>query len=80
MARLIGWAGLVLAGSPASRAGISTGDVITSFDGHPIDSAGNLVAALYGCQPGHVANISFVNGADASVRTTIEISDEPDDS
>ncbi len=73
-------AGQIMPGSPASQIGMSPGDIITSFDGHPIDSAGSLVSALYNCQPGSWATISYVGLANEPVTTRIEVDNEPQDS
>ncbi len=57
----------VLRGSPADKAGIKPGDILTTVNGKPVaDSAGmlNLIAAL---QPGQQATIKVVRG-----RTEIE--------
>jgi putative serine protease PepD len=44
--------GSVSGGSPAVRAGVSAGDVITAIDGHRIGSAGDAVNAIAGHAPG----------------------------
>jgi Do/DeqQ family serine protease len=42
----------VVSGSPADRAGLTSGDVITAFNGTPINDANSLRNAVAGSQPG----------------------------
>ncbi len=42
----------VESGGPAAAAGVQEGDVILSFDGHSIDSAGTLPATVAAAEPG----------------------------
>jgi serine protease Do len=44
--------GEVAPGSPASRAGIKDGDVVTALDGHEIKDANDLALAVSGTEPG----------------------------
>ncbi|HET9061300.1 MAG TPA: trypsin-like peptidase domain-containing protein [Acidimicrobiales bacterium] len=58
-------------GSPAARAGIQDGDVITGVDG-PVPSVGALVAWLAGAGPGRVCRVSWVhNGRHRSADVTL---------
>jgi serine protease Do len=43
--------------SPAEKAGVKEGDVITSFDGHPLDTAGALPALVAATSPGKTVPI-----------------------
>jgi len=42
---------------PAEQAGLKEGDVILSFDGQPIDSAGQLPAAVAAARPGRTVDL-----------------------
>jgi serine protease Do len=42
---------------PAAKAGVQEGDVILSFDGRAIDSAGNLPATVAAVQPGRKVDV-----------------------
>lgn len=50
----------VAPGSPAARAGIRDGDVLTSLGG-PVPSVGALVAWMAGAAPGRVCRVSWVH-------------------
>lgn len=50
----------VLAGTPASRAGLRTGDLITAFDATPVTSVGDLIALLAEAKPGEHVTLSVL--------------------
>jgi S1-C subfamily serine protease len=52
----------VVAGSPASVAGLQEGDVIVGFDGSAITSANNLVNAVDKAQPGQGVQLTLWRG------------------
>lgn len=52
--------GAVDAGSPAARAGIIPGDIVTAFDGHPVTSSGVLVSLLAQCRPDYRTSVSYL--------------------
>jgi S1-C subfamily serine protease len=52
----------VLAGSPAGRAGLEGGDVITEVGGEPIRSSTDLVVALRAHKPGEVVVVGYWRG------------------
>jgi putative serine protease PepD len=54
--------GSVTDGSPAARAGLSAGDVITAIGGHRIRSADDAVAAIDGHAPGDHLKLTFERG------------------
>ena len=52
----------VLAGSPAARAGLASGDVITEVGGETIRSSTDLVVALRAHKPGEVVVVGYWRG------------------
>ena len=46
--------------SPAEKAGIKSGDVITSFNDKPINSANDLLFAVADCSPGQEVSLTYV--------------------
>lgn len=65
-------------GSPAAHIGMGPHDVITRFDGRPVSSAGALISLLDGCNPGQMADITYMH-AGKTVQTTVKLGTEPDD-
>jgi len=55
--------GEVLEGTPAERAGIRAGDVITAVDGHAVRSADDLSAALAEHDPGDKVTVTWTTGS-----------------
>jgi putative serine protease PepD len=51
-------------GSPADAAGLEQGDVITSFQGHPVTSADQLADDIQADKPGQRVTIGFYRGPD----------------
>jgi putative serine protease PepD len=59
-------------GSPADKAGLKAGDVITSFGGETIASPDDLTAAVAAKQPGDKVSITYVrNGSTKTTEVTI---------
>jgi putative serine protease PepD len=52
----------VVSGSPADKAGMKAGDVITSFDGKTINSADELTAAVSAAKSGETVNVTVSRG------------------
>jgi Lon-like protease len=48
--------------SPARKAGLVSGDVITAVDGHPVTSLNDLHAAMTKVQPGQTLTVSYTSG------------------
>jgi serine protease Do len=49
-------------GSPAARAGLKVGDVVTALDGRPIDNASTLTTELAQRKPGDKVRLTIVRG------------------
>jgi putative serine protease PepD len=52
----------VTAGSPAQRAGLRTGDVITQINNQPVDNAETLIVAIRTHRPGESVRLDFERG------------------
>jgi putative serine protease PepD len=62
----------VQSGSPAAKAGLKSGDVITSVDGNSITTADDLTAAVSARQPGDRVTITYVrNGNTKTAKVTL---------
>ncbi|MEO5660911.1 MAG: Do family serine endopeptidase, partial [Polaromonas sp.] len=62
----------VESGAPAERAGIEAGDIITKFEGKPIDKASDLPRLVGNVKPGTTARITvFRRGASKDLSVTI---------
>jgi serine protease Do len=48
--------------SPAFRAGLQAGDVITKVNGDPVTNPGDLASDIANVDPGHDTSISFIRG------------------
>jgi len=67
----------VLAGSPAGKAGIEVGDVITSFNGAPINQSSDLPPMVGVLTPGTKAKVSLIrDGKAREVNVTLTELDE----
>jgi serine protease Do len=62
---------------PADKAGLKEGDVILAFDGQPIDSAGQLPAAVAAAKPGRKVELQvWRDGASRNIDVTLgEVTD-----
>jgi putative serine protease PepD len=54
----------VVSGSPADKAGVKVGDVITAFDGKAVSSADELTAAVFNAKSGDTVTITVSRGGD----------------
>src|SRR5262249_25672588 len=52
----------IVSGSPAQKAGLKVGDVITAFDGKTVTSAGDLTAAVSASQSGEKVTVTVHRG------------------
>ena len=67
----------VTAGSPADRAGVKTGDVITSLDGMPVSDASELQVEVQQHQPGDTIQLGVLrNGNRKTVPITLQSMDQ----
>ena len=65
--------GDVVADGNADDAGIAAGDVITSFDGHAVDSPDSLSSLLNNHHPGDKVEVGWVDQSGQSHKATIEL-------
>jgi putative serine protease PepD len=68
--------GRVTSGSPASKAGLKPGDVITRFGGEKIGSAADLTAAVAAKHPGDKVSVTYVRGGSTKT-VTVTIGTRP---
>ncbi|HYP25956.1 MAG TPA: Do family serine endopeptidase [Blastocatellia bacterium] len=62
----------VIAGSPAERAGVMRGDVVTAFNGTPIADTNSLRNAVAGTQPGTEVTMTVIReGREQQLRATL---------
>jgi putative serine protease PepD len=62
----------VQSGTPAARAGLQAGDVVTAVDGHSVADAAALTAAISGHRPGDRVTLTYTrNGSEHTVTVTL---------
>lgn len=62
----------VESGSPAEKAGLKAGDVITDFSGQPITDANDLFLAVADFSPGQEAKVTYIrDGKEHTVKVTL---------
>ncbi|MFH1032253.1 MAG: trypsin-like peptidase domain-containing protein [Chloroflexota bacterium] len=66
----------VASGSPADRAGIKVGDVITTFDSQPITEVNGLLRALHSSKVGRKVTITYWRGR-AQANTEVTLIESP---
>jgi len=66
----------VVDGSPAAKAGLKVGDVVTSFNGTRIANADDLTAAVIGAEPGDNATVTIRRG-DATKHVSVKLGVQP---
>jgi S1-C subfamily serine protease len=67
----------VLCGTGAATAGIAPGDVITTADGHQVQSPDALTAVVAGCRPGTVVPVTWVSTAGLARTARIRLGPAP---
>jgi S1-C subfamily serine protease len=69
----------VTEGSPAAEAGLQHGDLITTLDGEPLDSAAALIDAIAGRKPGDQVTLGVLHAGDeAEVLLQVRLGEHPD--
>lgn len=59
-------------GTPADKAGIKSGDVITEFNGQPVNDANDLMLAVANCSPDAKATVKFLrDNREHTVKVTL---------
>jgi len=64
--------------SPASKAGLASGDVITSMSGTPIDNSTELRNRVAGTKPGTTVDLGILRG-DKNMDLTVTLGEMPED-
>jgi S1-C subfamily serine protease len=65
----------VFPGTPAETAGLNSGDVITSVNGHAVSSASGLTSLMAGDHPGDVVSIAYVDASGGKHTTNVTLSE-----
>jgi S1-C subfamily serine protease len=64
----------VKSGSPADKAGLKVGDVITQYDGKTITSADEITAAVFRSRPGETVTVTVQrDGSTKSVQVKLGV-------
>ena len=66
----------IVAGSPAAKAGLKVGDVITSFDGKTITSADELTASVAAAKAGEKVTVTVKRGG-STQHVTVTLGVQP---
>jgi putative serine protease PepD len=66
----------VTAGSPAAKAGLATGDMVTAVAGTPVHTTGDLAGAMAGHQPGDRVGLTVRHGGTTRA-VTVVVGDVP---
>jgi S1-C subfamily serine protease len=69
--------GSVLSGLPASKAGLTAGDTITSLGGHAISSSSDLSGLLLAHHPGDKIDVAWVDASGASHSASVQLASGP---
>jgi S1-C subfamily serine protease len=66
----------VTADSPAAAAGLLVGDVLTEFDGHPVESPEDLLGLLLGDRVGRTVTLKTLRGG-AAIDLRVAVGERP---
>jgi S1-C subfamily serine protease len=66
----------VVPGSPADRAGLGPGDVITAVNHHPVGQPGDVISALSSMHPGNSVLVQFSRGG-IPYATQVKLTSQP---
>jgi putative serine protease PepD len=66
----------VRSGTPAEKAGLQVGDVVTAVDGKPITNASALSSAIDAKQPGDTVTLKYTRGGDER-SVTVKLAERP---
>jgi putative serine protease PepD len=69
--------GTVQSGSPAAKAGLQTGDVVTKFAGTTITSSDDLLSALADQKPGDSVQVTVQTQSGSTQTVTVHLSELP---
>jgi serine protease Do len=64
--------------SPAAKAGVQAGDVVTALNGKPVDSSGTLTRGVALIPPGGNADLTILRGNDQK-KVSIKVAQRPED-
>lgn len=67
----------ISAGSPADRAGLQAGEVITAINGHPVADAGGLSQILSGLKPGAKVQVTVTVSDGSSKNISLTLGERP---
>jgi S1-C subfamily serine protease len=67
----------VVSGSPADKAGLADGDVITSVNGSSVTSASDLSTALEGDHPGDSVQLQWTDGSGQTQSASVTLTSGP---
>ena len=71
------YVGTVTAGSPAGKAGLKVGDVITAINGTPTPTSDDLGTVLAGFKPGQTVSLSVTHQSGAKSTLKVTLGDYP---
>jgi len=69
----------VTSGSPAERAGLQAGDVITAVDGQPVDTENDLADRITAHKPGDTVSLTVERPGEEPREVTVELGAQPED-
>jgi S1-C subfamily serine protease len=64
-------------GTPADKAGLGAGDVITQFDGTVVNTLDELKALVQAHEPGDVVSVTYTDAGGASQTAQLTLTEGP---